>query len=346
MNEALDYPVLITGGAGYIGSHVVLTLLDNGCDVVVVDDLSTGWRGAVPQNVPFYEGKAGDGELIQKVINEHNCSSVMHFAGSIVVPESVALPLDYYYNNVIGSAGLLRACLDNGIKYFVFSSTAAVYNSDRAGELPITEDAELVPENPYGRSKLMTEWILQDVAAATDLRFAVLRYFNVCGADRDGRSGQYSATATHLIKRACQTVLGIQPYIDVFGTDYPTLDGTCVRDYIHVSDLAHAHLAILGHMGRFGENLTINCGYGRGYSVNQVLDVVDDVSRKTLGAEAMERRLGPRRPGDPPSLIANTRRITEILNWQPLYDDLSVMVATALAWEKQLMDQNKNGEDK
>lgn len=338
MTNTPDNPVLITGGAGYIGSHAMLAMLDSGRKVVVVDDLSTGRRAAVPDEVPFYQGKVGDGALIGRIVAEHGCRSVMHFAGSIIVPESVELPLDYYQNNVVGSAELLRACLDNGIENFVFSSTAAVYDGDAAANVALAEDADLAPANPYGRSKLMTEWMLRDIAAATDLRIAVLRYFNVAGADQAERSGQYSKVATHLIKRACQTILGVLPHIDVFGDDYPTPDGTCMRDYIHISDLAQAHLAVLDHIAGGVGSVTMNCGYGHGFSVTQVLDVVDEVAKDMLGAEPMQRRAGPRRTGDPASLIADTARIRETLNWQPQYDDLKVMAATALAWEKRLMD--------
>ena len=336
MTSLAQHPVLITGGAGYIGSHALLALLDDGRGAVVVDDLSTGRREAVPAGVPFYEGGIAENALIGRIIKQHGCRSVMHFAGSIVVPESVEKPLDYYLNNVAGSAALLRACLDNGIERFVFSSTAAVY--DGAGGVPVSEEGVLAPANPYGRSKLMVEWMLRDIAAATSLQVAVLRYFNVAGADAARRSGQYSKAATHLIKRACQTVLGLLPHIDVFGNDYPTPDGTCVRDYIHISDLARAHLAVLDHIGESTEYVTMNCGYGHGYSVTQVLDVVDRVAGEMLGAGPMQRRHGPRRAGDAASLVADTSRIRQTLNWQPEYDDLAVMAATALAWEKQLMD--------
>ena len=341
MTDTSQTPVLVTGGAGYIGSHAMLALLDSGRKAVVVDDLSTGRRAAVPDEVPFYEGKVGDRDLIGRIIATHGCRAVMHFAGSIIVPESVERPLDYYQNNVVSSAHLLAACLDNGIADFVFSSSAAVYDGDAGGDAPMAEDARLAPANPYGRSKLMTEWMLQDVAAATGLRYAVLRYFNVAGADQAGRAGQYSKVTTHLIKRACRTALGLLPYIDIFGTDYPTPDGTCVRDYIHVSDLAQAHLAVLDHLAGSGGNLTLNCGYGHGFSVNQVLDVVDQAAKEMLGKGPMQRRPGPRRAGDPASLIADTRRIRETLNWQPKYDDLMVMAKTALAWENQM--QNGTG---
>ncbi len=340
MSSPSDRAVLITGGAGYIGSHAMLALRDAGREVVVVDDLSTGRPGAVPDGVPFYHGKVEDDVLIRRIIAEHGCRAVMHFAGSIVVPDSVIRPLNYYQNNVVGSAQLLRACLDSGIEAFVFSSTAAVYDGAGGHNGPLSEDADLAPANPYGRGKLMTEWMLRDIAAATDLRFAVLRYFNVAGADRAGRSGQYAKVATHLIKRACQTVLGALPHIDVFGDDYPTPDGTCVRDYIHVSDLAQAHVAVLDHIREGGGNVTMNCGYGRGFSVRQVLDVVDGAAADMLGAEPMIRRPGPRRAGDPASLIADSSRIRKTLNWRPQYDDLAVMARTALAWEKQLLEGN------
>lgn len=341
MMDTSKRPVLITGGAGYIGSHAMLALLDSGRGVVVVDDLSTGRRGAVPGSVPFYHGKVGNRALIGRIIAEHGCRAVMHFAGSIIVPESVARPLDYYQNNVVSSAQLLRACEDNGIENFIFSSTAAVYDGDAGGEAPLAEDAGLAPANPYGRSKLMTEWMLRDIAAATGLRHAVLRYFNVTGADQAGRAGQYTKAPTHLIKRACQAALGILPYIDVFGDDYPTPDGTCLRDYIHVSDLARAHLAALDHIGGNSGNLTLNCGYGQGFSVTQVLDMVDRVARDMWGLAPMQRRAAPRRAGDAASLIAGTSRIRETLNWRPEYDDLEVMVSTAMAWEKKLMDRTE-----
>jgi len=338
MNPAKP-PVLITGGAGYIGSHAVLALCDDGRRVVVLDSLLTGRRGAVPDSVPFYQGEIEDGDLVGQIISEHKCREVMHFAGSIVVPESVALPLNYYENNVVGSVKLLRTCLNNEIERFLFSSTAAVYagGGDAAGGTPLAEDAHLAPASPYGRSKLMTEWMLRDIAAATNLRVAVLRYFNVAGADKDGRAGQYAIDATHLIKRASLAALGVLPHIDVFGDDYPTPDGTCVRDYIHVSDLARAHLAALDHLAENGESLTLNCGYGRGFSVTEVLDTTDKVAGNMLGIEPITRRSAPRRAGDPASLIANTSQIRSILGWQPEFDDLNVMVATALAWEQKLL---------
>lgn len=330
----LDKPVLITGGAGYIGSHAMLALREAGRRVV--DDLSTGRRGAVPDGVPFFHGKVEGDALIGRIISEHGCRSIMHFAGSIVVPDSVARPLDYYHNNVVASARLLRTCVDSGIDRFVFSSTAAVYDGDGPDANALAEGANLDPASPYGRTKLMTEWMLADIAAAHDLRFAVLRYFNV--ADGAGRSGQYSKMATHLIKRACQVALGALPYIDFFGADYPTPDGTCVRDYIHITDLAQAHVAVLDHICETGQNVTLNCGYGRGYSVAEVLDMVDHVAADMVGAAPMVRRPAPRRPDDPASLIANSARLRQTIDWQPRFDDLSVIVASALAWEIRLLD--------
>ena len=331
-------PVLITGGAGYIGGHAMLALLDSGREAVVLDNLSTGRRRGVPDGVSFYQGEIENGDLIGQIIKEHKCQEVMHFAGSIVVPESVALPLNYYENNVVGSTKLLRACLDNGIKRFLFSSTAAVYdgNMDVTGGTPLTEDARLAPASPYGRSKLMTEWMLQDIAAATNLRVAVLRYFNVAGADGEGRTGQYAKDATHLIKRACQAALGLLPHIDVFGDDYPTPDGTCLRDYIHVSDLAQAHLAALDYMADNQKNLTLNCGYSHGYSVTEVLNATDRIAGNMFDAAPIVRRPAPRRAGDPASLIADTRKIRSILGWQPQFNHLDDMIA-ARGWEQQLL---------
>ena len=327
-------PVLITGGAGYIGSHAGLALLDAGRRIVVVDDLSTGRRTAVPDGVPFHQGRAGDVDLIREVIARHGCTEVMHFAGSIIVPESVGRPLDYYENNVVSSARLLRACQETDVESFVFSSTAAVYDGS-LGE-PLREEAPLAPANPYGRGKLMTEQMIRDLAAAGGPRFAILRYFNVAGADPAGRSGQYSKVATHLIKRACQAAVGLLPGVDIYGEDYPTPDGTGLRDYIHVSDLADAHLAALDHLAAGGDSLTLNCGYGRGFSVRQVLDVVDRVA-----GQPIPRNSAPRRAGDAASLISDTRRIREMLNWRPRRDDLRDIVASALAWERRLLQEDR-----
>jgi UDP-glucose 4-epimerase len=322
--------ILVTGAAGYIGSHVVLALIEAGYRPVVLDNLSTGNREMVAPEAHFVEGEAGDEAAVAALIAAHDCRAVMHFAGSIQVGESVADPLKYYDNNVSTSISLLRACCRQGIEAFIFSSTAAVYQSrtDRA----LREDDALAPANPYGQSKLMVEQMLRDVSAAHDLRHIALRYFNVAGADPALRAGQCGNDSTHLIKRACQAATGTLPEIGVFGTDYETADGTCVRDYIHVSDLATAHVAALDHLLQAGgEGGTYNCGYGRGYSVLQVLDAVD----RQLDAP-LRRMLGPRRAGDPASLIADSTRLRQSFDWRPAHDDLDHIVATALAWERKL----------
>jgi UDP-glucose 4-epimerase len=268
--------VLVTGGAGYIGGHMVLALLDQGETVVVLDNLSTGFRWAVPEAATFVEGDMGDGDLVGQVIAEHGIDAIAHFAARIVVPESVADPLGYYLNNTVKSRALLEAAVRGGVGRFIFSSTAAVYGE--VGNEPVSEDTPQNPVSPYGRSKLMTEWMLRDAAVAHPLRYVVLRYFNVAGADPAGRIGQSTPAATHLIKVAAQAALGQRPHLDVYGTDYPTPDGSCLRDYIQVSDLADAHLAALRHLRAGGESLTANCGYGRGYSVLEIVDVVKRVS--------------------------------------------------------------------
>jgi len=322
--------VLVTGGAGYIGSHVVLALRDAGRPVVVLDDLSTGRRAAVPGGVPLVEGDAGDRATVSRLLGEHGIGTVMHFAGSIVVPESVEKPLDYYRNNTAGSLALLDACVRAGVGRFIFSSTAAVYGMPE--RMPIDEETPTRPINPYGRSKLMTEWMLRDAAAAHGLRYVVLRYFNVAGADPAGRSGQCSRVATHLLKIAAQAATGQRAEIQVYGDDYATPDGTCVRDYIHVSDLASAHVAALVHLEKGGASETLNCGYGRGYSVHEVLDMVQTV----LGRPLRSRTVG-RRAGDPPELVAGVERIGRELDWTPRHADLRTIVATALDWEDRLM---------
>ena len=324
--------VLVTGGAGYIGSHVVLALLDGGWPVVVVDDLSSGRRAAIPPGVPLVEGDVGDADLIARVIQEHAVGTVMHFAGSIIVPESVERPLDYYRNNTSNSLALIEACRQAGVDRFVFSSTAAVYGMAEA--TPIDEDAPTRPINPYGRSKLMTEWMLRDAAEAHGLRSVVLRYFNVAGADPQGRSGQCTRVATHLLKIAAQAATGQRADIQIYGDDYPTPDGTCVRDYIHVSDLAAAHVAALAHLEAGGGSQTLNCGYGRGYSVREVLDMV-----QTVLGHPLPIRVGPRRPGDPPALVAATSRIGHSLDWAPRHADLRSIVESALAWERKLVEE-------
>jgi UDP-glucose 4-epimerase len=321
--------ILVTGGAGYIGSHAVLAFREAGYGVTVVDDLSTGRREAVPEGVPFVEGDAGDEALIQELIETQQVSSVVHFAGSLVVPESVKRPLTYYRNNTVVSRNLLDACLTARVRHFIFSSTAAVYGI--AERLPVTEDSAPNPINPYGRSKLMTEWILADTSQAHDLSFVALRYFNVAGADPRGRAGQSTRKASQLIKVACEAAVGLRDGITVFGDDYETPDGTCIRDYIHVSDLANAHVAALRHLEAGGGSRVLNCGYGHGISVRQVLETVQEVSGRALAI-----RSGPRRPGDPPSVFADVSRIREVLTWRPAHDDLREIVASALNWEEKL----------
>jgi UDP-glucose 4-epimerase len=320
--------VLVTGGAGYIGSHMVLELLDAGEQVVVLDNLSTGFRWAVPQEVTLVVGDVGDPALASKVIDEHGIDSILHFAAKIVVPESVTDPLAYYFNNTVKTRALIETAVAKGVKTFVFSSTAAVYGNAAASLL--TEDMPLAPINPYGRSKLMSEWMLQDAHTAHGLRYAILRYFNVAGADPKGRSGQSTPQATHLIKVASQAALGQRPYLDVFGTDYPTPDGTCVRDYIQVNDLARAHLVALQHLRNGGDCTVMNCGYGHGASVLEVVDVV-----KKMSGVDFEVRLSPRRAGDPAQLVAKVDTIRS-LGWQPRHDNLEDIVDQALRWEQTL----------
>jgi len=324
------HPVLVTGGAGYIGSHAVLALADAGWPVAVIDNLTTGFRWAVPDGVPFYEGDIEDGALLARIFAEQGTQAVMHFAGSIVVPESVADPLKYYHNNTAKSRALVAAAVDAGVPHFIFSSTAATYGVPEVS--PVTEDSSKAPINPYGMSKLMTEAMLADVARAHPLNFCALRYFNVAGADPQARTGQSTAGATHLIKIAVEAVLGKRSHVGVFGEDYATPDGTGVRDYIHVADLAAAHvLALEALIADPAGSLTMNCGYGRGFSVLEVLDAVDRVAGMTI-----ERRMEPRRAGDPDSLISDNRRIKATLPWVPRYDDLETIVAHALAWERKL----------
>ena len=319
--------VLITGGAGYIGSHMTYALLDRGERVVVLDNLSTGIRGLVAHEATMVEGDVADGALVKALIARHKIESVIHFAGSIVVPDSVAEPLRYYDNNTIASHRLVAACIEAGIQNFIFSSTATVYAE--TARQPMSEGEPKDPISPYARSKLMTEWILEDAARAHGLRHAVLRYFNVAGADPKGRTGQSTPKATHLIKRACQVALGRVPHLDIFGTDYSTPDGTGVRDYIHVADLVTAHLLALDHLRADNAGLVCNCGYGHGTSVREIVRVVERVTGRTLPT-----REGPRRPGDPPTLIADPTRLKTELNWQPQFDDLDTIVAHAFAWER------------
>jgi UDP-glucose 4-epimerase len=323
--------VLVTGGAGYIGSHMVLALIDAGEDVVVLDDLSTGFKRAVHPKAKLVIGDVADEKLVASLIKENGINAVIHFAARIVVPDSVADPLGYYLANTVKTRALLAAVVNAGVKHFVFSSTAAVYGMPE--ENPVGEDARLAPMSPYGRSKLISEWMLEDTAAAHGLRYVALRYFNVAGADPEGRTGQSTAGATHLIKVACETALGKRNRMSVFGTDYPTDDGTCVRDYIHVSDLVAAHLDALKHLRAGGDNLVLNCGYGRGYSVLEVIDTVKQISGKDFPVE-----MSPRRPGDPAAIVARADKIRATLGWQPRLNDLSKIVSHALAWENTLQN--------
>ncbi len=325
-------PVLVTGGAGYIGSHAVLALKDAGWPVAVIDNLTTGFRFAIPDGVPLYEGDIEDGALLARIFAEQKIGAVMHFAGSIIVPESVENPLMYYHNNTAKSRALIAAAVAGGVKHFIFSSTAATYGIPEVS--PVTEDSPKLPINPYGMSKLMTETMLADTARAHPLNYCALRYFNVAGADPQARTGQSTAGATHLIKVAVEAALGKRSHVGVFGTDYDTPDGTGVRDYIHVSDLAAAHVLALEALIEAPErSLTMNCGYGRGFSVLEVLDAVDRVTNHTI-----ERKLEGRRAGDPDSLISDNRRIKATLPWVPRYADLDVIVSHALAWERKLTE--------
>ncbi len=326
--------VLVTGGAGYIGSHMALALLDAGAKTIVVDNLVTGFDWAVDERAHFVRGDVGDTDFIIELIRTHKIEEIVHFAGSIVVPESVTNPLKYYANNTCATRNLIEAAVRGGVKRFIFSSTAAVYGMTSLE--PVSEDAPLAPMSPYGRSKLMSEQMLADVAAAHDLNYGILRYFNVAGADPEGRSGQSSKNATHLIKVAAQAALGTRDHLDVYGTDYPTPDGTCVRDYIHVSDLVDAHAKLLEHMRQTGKNLTLNCGYGTGFSVREVSEMVRRVSGVNFKISEV-----PRRAGDPPAIVAGAEKIREVLNWQPAHDDLAEIVRSALDWEKYLRTRNR-----
>ena len=325
--------VLVTGGAGYIGSHAALALLDAGWPVVVLDNLVTGFDWAVPEGAIFAKGDIADGALVGELIAAHRIGAIMHFAGSVVVPDSVADPLAYYENNTVKSRALIESAVKGGVPHFIFSSTAATYGIPEA--VPVAEDARTSPINPYGWSKLMTERMLRDTAAAHPLSVGILRYFNVAGADPKGRAGQSTRGATHLIKVAVEAAIGKRDHVDIFGTDFDTPDGTGVRDYIHVSDLAAAHVRVLERLhAQPGETLLLNCGYGHGYSVLEVLDCVDRVTNLEIA-----RRPAPRRPGDPPALVADNRRILETLDWRPARDDLDLIVADALAWERRLADR-------
>ncbi|WP_445501381.1 UDP-glucose 4-epimerase GalE [Microvirga sp. G4-2] len=325
--------VLVTGGAGYIGSHMVLALVDAGQDVVVLDNLSTGFAWMIHPKAHFVQGDCGDEELVSRIIRDHGIDAIVHFAGSIVVPDSVADPLGYYFNNTVKAHALIRAAIRNKVSRFIFSSTAAVYGD--AKETPISEATVLNPVSPYGTSKLMTEMMLKDTAAAHPFRYVALRYFNVAGADPQCRSGQSSQRATHLIKVATQAALGERSHLAVFGSDYPTPDGTCLRDYIHVSDLAHAHMLALDYLRSGGESAVLNCGYGRGYSVLEVIEAV-----KRISGFDFEVRMEGRRAGDPAALIAGADRIRQTLGWKPALNDLETIIAHALAWEARLKKQS------
>jgi UDP-glucose 4-epimerase len=329
--------VLVTGGAGYIGSHAVLALKEAGWPVAVVDDLSSGARELVPEGVPFFEGNVADRTLIQRIFEGQGIGAIMHFAGSIVVPESVENPLKYYANNTLASHALISAAVDAGVKHILFSSTAAVYGAPE--HVPVAEEDPKIPINPYGASKLMTERMLEDTSAAHGFNYGALRYFNVAGADPQGRAGQMGKGSTHLIKVAVEAAVGKRDHIDVYGTDYPTPDGTCIRDYIHVSDLASAHVASLEHLieNKHG-NLVLNCGYGRGLSVLEVLDAVDRAS-----GTPVKRVMKERRAGDPPQLVASNARMLETLDWEPAHNDIDAIVRDALAWERKLAARTSVG---
>ncbi|WP_428482553.1 UDP-glucose 4-epimerase GalE [Pyruvatibacter mobilis] len=324
--------VLVTGGAGYIGSHTVLALSDRGEDVVVLDNLSTGFRSVIPEGVELVVGDIGDRALLDSVMDRYEVDAVIHFAGSIVVPDSVTDPLGYYLNNTVKTRELLAAAVAHAVPRFIFSSTAAVYGTPEI--VPVTEDAVLAPISPYGSSKLMTEWMLRDTAAAHPLNYVALRYFNVAGADPQGRAGQSTARATHLIKVAVESATGARDHVSIFGTDYDTPDGTGVRDYIHVSDLAAAHLAALDHLRAGEPGGVFNCGYGHGASVRQVLDTVQRVS-----GQRIDVREEARRAGDPASLVSDPSLLRQTLDWTPQLDDLAVIVEHALRWEQRLRQQ-------
>ena len=322
--------IMVTGGAGYIGSHVVLQLIAAGERVVVLDNLSTGFENAVI-GAELVIGDTGDQELVSRVLREHDVDAVMHFAAHTIVPESVTDPLKYYRNNTCNTRNLLQACSEGGVRHFIFSSTAAVYGIP---EDPLAdEQTRLAPINPYGTSKLMSEWMLRDLSAAGPMSHVALRYFNVAGSDPGGRIGQSTRKATLLIKVACEAAVGKRDHVSIFGTDYPTPDGTGVRDYIHVDDLADAHIRALDYLRAGGDSTTLNCGYGHGYSVREVLDTVSRVNGCPLTI-----REEPRRAGDPPMLVARADRVRDLLDWTPRHDDLEIIVRTSLEWERKLLD--------
>jgi len=325
--------VLVTGGAGYIGSHMVLALADAGEEVIIIDDLSTGFDWLLDRRATLYHGDIEDTALLSNIFDEHKIEAVVHFAGSIIVPESVSDPLKYYWNNTSKSRTLIECCVRHNVGKFIFSSTAATYGMPESN--PISEQSPNNPISPYGTSKLMTEWMLRDTALAHDFRYVALRYFNVAGADPKGRSGQSSANATHLIKVANQVALGDRSHMEIFGTDFDTKDGTGVRDYIHVADLIGAHMKALGYLNEGGDSLIANCGYGHGYSVKEVIASVERVS-----GVALDVRLGPRRDGDPAELVADSTIARETLGWTYQHDDLDKIVSDALEWERHLKRRN------
>ena len=326
-SDAPHGPILITGGAGYVGSHVALALLDAGWSVIVVDDLSKGRQDLIPEKADFIEGSAGDADLIKRVLIGNDCRSVMHFAGDIVNADSVREPTVYYQRNTIVSEKFISACRAARVSHFIFSSSAAVYGEP--AEIPVTEDTPTVPVTPYGTSKLMTEWMLRRAAGTSDMRYAALRYFNVAGADPKGRSGQYSQVTTHLIKAALEVALGRQNTLNIYGDDYPTPDGTCIRDYIHVSDLAAAHVLALRHLLTEDSNQVLNCGYGHGYSVREIIDAVAHAC-----GNPVPTTIAARRPGDVARLVADGHRLSALFAWTPRYKDLEAIIASAYAWEK------------
>ena len=328
--------VLVTGGAGYIGSHMVHALVDAGVPVAVIDNLSTGFANVLPEGVPLAVGEAGDEHLVASVIAEHGVDSIVHFAGSVVVPDSMRDPLGYYRNNTMTTQSLLKAAIRGGVSRFIFSSTAAVYGNPE--RVPVREDAPTRPLSPYGSSKLMAEIMLHDVASAHGMKYVALRYFNVAGADPRGRTGLQTLGATHLLKIAVEAATGQRAKVDVYGTDYPTPDGSCIRDFIHVSDLVEAHRAALSYLQGGGTSVTLNCGYGRGYSVLETIEAVRRVSGRQFAVQ-----YAPRRPGDIMTMVADTSRIRSLLDWTPLYDDLDTIAAHALAWEEKLY-RERHGE--
>jgi UDP-glucose 4-epimerase len=321
--------ILVTGGAGYIGSHMVHELAEADEGIVVVDNLSTGFDWAIAAGVPFILGDIGDQNLVGQIIREHKIEAIIHFAASAIVPDSVKDPLGYYKNNTVNSRALIETAIKNRVRHFIFSSTSAVYGNP--AQVPVFEDTVAAPISPYGSSKLMTEIMLRDAGTAHDFRYVILRYFNVAGADPKCRTGQSSKNATHLIKVAIETALGLRPKLDIYGSDYPTPDGTCIRDYIHVSDLVCAHSAALRYLRNGGPSVTLNCGYGHGFSVREVVEMVKNISGIDFKVE-----IAPRRPGDPAQIVAASDRARTMLGWTPHYDDLGTIVAHALAWEKTL----------